>query len=180
MDAMLSRLLAAAFVAALSLPAYCQSPPAIQLTAVPDYVLYDHFLSRVMWLESQADNLKAHGKDDSFLRSWMKRNAGLTNQEEAKLKAIAADCHSKTAANAGAVQALAATGATAANSQVQALLGEQQQTVLSHVGQLQAAFGPTRYAVLDNFVRQTVRILVGPTAPPPAGLKPPSAPAPPK
>jgi len=50
------------------------------LTNVPDFVLYDHFLFRVVWLENQANTLKAQGKDDTFMRSWMQTNAGLTSQ----------------------------------------------------------------------------------------------------
>jgi hypothetical protein len=52
--------------------------------------------------------------------------------------------------------------------------------VLDHISQLQAAFGPARYAVLDSFVRQTVRIQVGSAAPLPAFVKPPPGPAPAK
>jgi len=75
------RLLVAAFLAVLSPPAYCQSPPAANPTTVPEYVLYDHFLSRVVWFEARANSLKAQGKDDSFMRSWMQQYAGLTSQE---------------------------------------------------------------------------------------------------
>jgi hypothetical protein len=176
-----SRLLVAGFLTAFSLPANCQSPPATNLTTVPDSVLYDHFMFRVTWLESQANNLKAEGKNDSSLRSWIQRNAGLTSRETANLKAISADYQTKTSAIVGAVQALATAGTNLASSQqAQSLLSQRQQTVLDHISQLQTAFGPARYAVLDSFVRQTVKIQVGPAAPLASFVKPPPGPAPPK
>jgi len=175
------RLLVAAFLAVLSLPAYCQSPPATNPTTVPEYVLYDHFLSRVVWFETRANSLKAQGKDDGFLRSWMQQYAGLTSQETANLKAIAADCHAQTSANLSAARAVAAAGAyTAGSQQAQSLASQQQQTVLGHISQLQAAFGAARFAVLDRFVHETVKILVGPPTPLPASLKQPPLPAPQK
>lgn len=176
---MYSRLLVAAFLTVLSLPAYCQSPPANQLTTVPDFVLYDHFMFRIVWLEKQANNLEAQGKDGTFMRSWAQRSAGLTDQETASLKAIALDCQTATSAILAAARAVAPASAhTAVPQQSQSLLSQQEQTILGHVGQLQTAFGPARFAVLDSFVRQTVRIVIGPAGPPPAFAKPPAGPAP--
>lgn len=176
---MFSRILVGAFLAVLSLPAYCQSPPANNLTTVPDYVLYNHFLFRVTWLETQANNLKAQGKDDTFMRSWIKVNAGLTSAEEANLKAIAADCTAQNSAIVAAVQALAAANASPANNQQALSLRSQQlQMIQSHVTQLQAAFGTARYSALDAFVRRTVKIAIGTAPPPPASVKPPSGPLP--
>jgi hypothetical protein len=130
---MLSRVPVAAFLIVLSLPAYCQSPPANTLTNVPDFVLYDHFLFRVVWLENQANSLKAQGKDDTFMRSWMQTKAGLTSQETASLKAIAADCRNTTSAIVGSIQTLAAAGTSlAASPQAQSLVSQQRQAVLDH------------------------------------------------
>jgi hypothetical protein len=173
---MFSRILVAAFLTVLSLPAYCQSPPANQTSTVPDYVLYDRFLYRVMWFEDQANSLKAKGKDDSFMRSWMKRNAGLTTQEESNLKAIAADCEAQTAAAMSAAKALAASGVNPSTSQqIQALLGQRQQTVLVYMGQLQNVFGPARYTLLDAFARGIVRFGAGAAIPAGFVPKPPAA-----
>jgi hypothetical protein len=178
---MLARILVAAFLAALSLPAYCQTPSTNQVTAVPDYVLYDHFLFRVVWLENQANALKAKGKSDTFLRSWMRVNAGLTAQEESNLKAIATDCEAKTSATLSSAKALASTAAGPAGAQqFQALLSQRQQTVADHVGQLQTAFGPSRYVVLDTFIRQTVKFGTNAAIPPGFVPKQPAAVGPPK
>ena len=155
---MFSRVLVAAFLTVLSLPAYCQSPPANQSSTVPDYVLYDRFLYRVLWFQSQANNLKAKGKDDTFMRSWIRVHAGFTTQEESSLEAIAADCEAQTSAALSAAKALAASGVNPSTSpQIQSLLGQRQQAVLSHMSQLQTAFGPARYVVLEAFARQIVR-----------------------
>jgi hypothetical protein len=170
-----------AFLAVLSLRAYCQSPPAMLTTAVPDYVLYDRFLYRVTWFESQANNLKAQGKSDAFMRSWMRLHAGLSAQEETTLKAVAADCEAQTSATMSAARALVAAGANpTTSSQVQSLLSQRQQTVHGHMGQLQSALGTLRYAMLDAFARKIVQF--GASAAVPAGFvpKPPAAVAPPK
>jgi len=162
----------AASLAVLSLPTYSQSPPANILTTVPDYVLYNHFLFRVTWFETQANNLKAQGKDDTFMRSWIKVNDGLTSTEEANLKAIAADCTARNSAIVTAVQALAAAGASPANTQqALSLRSQQQQMIQSHISQLQAAFGTARYSALDSFVRRAVKIAIGAAPPPPPSLK---------
>jgi hypothetical protein len=178
---MFSRILVAAFLTVLSLPAYCQSPPAMQTTAVPDYVLYDRFLYRVTWFETQANNLKAQGKSDAFMRSWMRLHAGLTTQEETTLKAVAADCEAQTSATMSAARALVAAGANpSTSSQVQALLSQRQQTVQGHMGQLQSAYGALRYAMLDAFARKIVQFGAGPAVPAVFVPKPPAAVVPPK
>ena len=178
---MLSRVPVAAFLIVLSLPAYCQSPPANTLTNVPDFVLYDHFLFRVVWLENQANSLKAQGKDDRFMRSWMQTKAGLSDQEIASLKAIAADCRNTTSAIVGSIQTLAAAGTSlAASPQAQSLVSQQRQAVLDHIGRLRTAFGPVRFGVLDAYVRDSVKIRTGSPPPPPAFVKPPAGAAPPK
>lgn len=178
---MFSRTLVAVFLTVVSLPAYCQGQPAKQASAVPDYILYDHFLFRVTWLENQANNLKAKGKNDTFVRSWMRVNAGLTAEEESNLKAIAADCEAKTSATLSAAKALASTAASSAGAQqFQALLSQRQQTVLDHMNQLQTAFGPARYAVLDAFVRQTVKFGANAAIPPGFAPKQPAAVGPPR
>lgn len=172
---MFSRVLVAASLTVLSLPAYCQSPPAKQATTVPDYILYDHFMLRVVWLETQANNLKAQGKDDTFLRSYIKLQAGLTTSEESSLKSISADSQAQTTAIMNSAKALVAAGAIPATSQqVQALLSQRQQIVVNHMSQLQAAFGSARYAVLDAYVRQNVKL--GASVSIPAGIAPKSQP----
>jgi len=173
---MTSRILVAAFLIVVSLPAYCQSLPAKQTTTVPDYILYDRFLHRVMWFQGIADNLKAQGKDDTFMRSWVKANAGLTAGEESTLKAIAADCEASTSAAMDAARALIPTAASpGVAQQIQALLSQRQQTVQDHVSQLQTALGPARYALLDAFARQIVKF--GARAAIPAGFVPKPPPA---
>jgi len=138
------------------------SPPANQTTTVPNYILYDRFLHRVMWYQGIADSLKAQGKNDSFMRSWIRMNAGLTAQEESTLEAIATDCEASTSAAISAAQALIPTAASpGVAQQIQALLSQRQQAVMSHMSQLQTAFGPARYAVLDAFAHRIVKFGAG-------------------
>jgi hypothetical protein len=129
-----------------------------------------------MWFQDIANNLKAQGKDDTFMRSWVRMNAGLTVQEESVLEAIAADCEANTSAAMSAAQALAPTAANpGVAQQIQSLQAQRQQTVLSHMSQLQSAFGPARYALLDAFARQIVKF--GASAPVPVGFVPNPPPA---
>jgi len=164
---MFSRIFVAASLTVLSLPAYCQSPPASSPATPPARVFYDQFMFRVNWLQTQANNLKAQGKDDSFMRSYMQRSAGLTTQQAASLNAIAADCQAQTQALVGQIKALAGTAMTSAISQqVQSLLSQRQQAVIDHMSQLQTAFGAAQYAALDSFVHATVNFGGGSTPPP--------------
>ncbi|MEI9971566.1 MAG: hypothetical protein WDO73_05610 [Ignavibacteriota bacterium] len=131
---------------------------------------------RVTWFEAQANTLKATGKDDTFMRSWMKVNASLTAQEESSLKAIATDCEASTTATKSAIQSLAAAGSSsAAIQQIQALINQRKQAVLSHMSQLQTSFGAARYAALDAFARRIVTYKSGPPVPPGFVPKPPPA-----
>ena len=110
---MRSRIPGLAFLTVLVLPAYCQSLPTTTPKTIADYILYDRFLYRVMWFEGQANHLKAQGKDDSFMRSWVKVHAGLSPQEMSSLMAIASDCEAQTASTLTAAKALAASTGSA-------------------------------------------------------------------
>jgi len=168
---MFYRPVVAAWLMVFGLSAYSQSLTVAQSTPVPDYVLYDRFLYRATWFEVQANSLKAQGKDDKFMRSWMRLHGGLSIQEESTLKAVAADCEAATSAAMSSAKALVASGANpTVSSQVQFLLGQRQQAVVNHMGQLQTAFGATRYAVLTAFAHQIVRFGAGPSIP--AGFVP--------
>jgi len=149
----------ATLLAALSLPAFCQTAPTNSANALPDYVVYSSILHRVTWFETQADKLKSQGLNDSFYRTMIQRQAELNDKETATLKSVAADWTQKNTAILGAPQAVRAQGASAANTQqIQNLQAQRIQAVRDHISQIQAAFGAVRFPVFDDYVRQNAAV----------------------
>ena len=156
---MRSRVVPAVLLIALSFPAFCRTSGVNSVTGVPNDVLYHFFFNRVMWLQDQADKMLAQGKGDGAFRDLIRQQAGLTSQQESALNAIAADWRTNDAAILRQIQALAATGARGPTSpQLQALHSQRQQLVLSHLSQLQTAFGAVSFYLLDLFVHRTVKV----------------------
>lgn len=151
-----SRSFSLACLFCLGLRAFCQGPQVNSVTGAPNYVLYDFFFFRVMWLQDQADKVKAQGKDDSQVRHTIQHQAGLTGLQESTLNAIASDWRTNNASILSQIQTIAATGARGPTSpQLQALHSQRQQLVLDHLSQLQTAYGPGSFYMLDLFVRRT-------------------------
>jgi hypothetical protein len=120
-----------------------------------------------MWLQDQAGKAQSQGKDGSGLLHLIKNQAGLTNQEEATLNAVASDWRTGDASIQSQVQTAAAARTPGNPSpSLQSLASQRRQLVLDHLTQLQAALGPGPSYLLDLFVRRTV-IISGPgiTAP---------------
>jgi hypothetical protein len=152
---MFPRLIVTVLLAGLALPAFCQKPQTAQATPIPDYIVYDAFFYRVKWLNDLADKYDSRGKAASagYFRSTLQRTAGLTAQEEAAVKAIAADWRAGDLGIVNTEQALAKAGATPNDLRLKALALQRQQLVASHVSQLRAAMGAARFQQLDSFVR---------------------------
>ncbi|MGA3096496.1 MAG: hypothetical protein ABSF25_08595 [Bryobacteraceae bacterium] len=173
---MFSRILVTALLAALGLPALCQQPQTSQTARttqaaapLPDYAVYGAFLYRVKWLSDLADKYASRGKAPSaaYFRSLVQMQAGLTDQEGAALKAIAADWRAGDSGIVSTSQALVKAGAAANAVQLQALAVQRQQLVTTHISQLQAALGPARFQVLDSFVHALPTLKGATTAPAP-------------
>ncbi len=155
---MLSRILAIAALLGAGLPAPSQAQGQ---PAYPDsrLLVYDALFFRVMWLEGQANKLDSQGKNGAFMRSAISQQAGLTTQEEASLKAIAADWRGKESAIETASKALIAAGARGPTSApLQNLAQQRKQMIADHINQLQAALGPARFAVLDGYATSTANV----------------------
>ncbi len=145
-----SRFGAAMLLATLGSVAICQTPQTDTVA------FYAQFFFRVSWLEGQANKLESQGKDGTFLRSTMRRQVGLTAQEEAALKSVALDWSAKDAASIRAARTLISTGATPPGSQqLLDIRSSRQAATLDHITQLQTAMGPARFHRLDGFVRLT-------------------------
>jgi hypothetical protein len=129
------------------------------VTGVPTDVLYRFFFFRVMWLQDKADSLKAQGMNDSHLRHLLAQQAGLTTQQESQLIAIASDWRTADVTLRSQIQTLASSGAAALNSpQLKTLHLQQQQLVITHLAQVQAAFGPGAFYLLDLFVHRNINV----------------------
>ena len=165
---MFSRILVTVLLDGLGLPALCQKPQTTPATSVPDYALYSSFFFRIAWADSQARKMASQGISDTFYRTLIQRQVGLTGKEAAALTVIAADWRQKDSQILGAIQAARLSGAQANSTQTQNLSSQRVQTVLDHVSQLQAGMGNVRFQVVDGFVHQ----------PPP--VKPPTLPSPPR
>jgi hypothetical protein len=130
--------------------------------AVPDSFLYRTFFSYVTSLEHAADLAAARGSTNSTFRHRVKNDCGLTVAEEASLKAIVADFrlgYADAQAQAATISASfpAHTALSADARKTLANLKAQIGTsTTSHVQQLQVAFGPQRFQVLDAYVRRTI------------------------
>jgi hypothetical protein len=152
----LSRVVFSVLLAAFAFPALCQKPQVTEVKQIPDYVLYDSFFHRVSWLNDLADNLAAQGKDGSVMRSAIGRQAGLTSQEEADLKAIVTYWRAATSTILSAAQSLTAAGERVGTSQLLQDLQKQRKHVTSEsIDQLKATLGQARFKQFDVFVRLT-------------------------
>jgi hypothetical protein len=154
---MLSRVIAVVLLAVLGIPAVCQTPPVNSVSGVPTYVLYNFFFFRVMFLQDQADKLAASGQNDSSIRHLIQRQAGLTAQQESQLNSIASDWRSNDAVILKQIQTIAAS-AGPSSPQFQALRSQRQQLLLGHLSQLQTAYGPGSFYLLDLYVKRTSNI----------------------
>ena len=163
------RILVIVLLAGLGLPALCQQPQTTPPTKVPDYILYHEFFFRVKWLSDLADKYSSRGKPASadYFRSLLQKKAGLTAQEDAALKSIAADCRAGDLGIVGAGRALVKAGAAANDPRLPALGSQRQQWVTNHVSQIRDAMGPARFPQLDSFVRASSTAKRGPAAPAP-------------
>ena len=88
----------------------------------------------------------------------------MTAQEEAAVKAIAADWRAGDSGIVNTAQALAKAGAAPNDLRLKALALQRQQLVASHVSQLRAAMGTARFQQLDSFVRVSSTVKGGAAA----------------
>lgn len=152
------RILASVTISLFCGSALCQSQ-VNSVSGVPTYILYHFFFNRVVFLQNEADKLKAQGLNDSDFRHLIQQQAGLTGQQESMLDAIASDWRTNNSALLAEISALAAAGQSGPTSpQLQALHSQLRQIVLDHLAQLQTGFGPGSFYLLDLYVKRTSSI----------------------
>lgn len=149
-----SRMGAVLLLAGLCHPVSGQAP---NQTKYPQGQLqtYQSFFFRFTWLDEQADRLASQGKNPTYARSLIRKQAGLTLQEEAALRNIAADWKVQNSGIASAARALMVAGARVGTSQpLMALRNQRDQMVADHIDRLVAALGSARFSILDAFAQK--------------------------
>jgi hypothetical protein len=140
---MLRKLLLAGVAAATIYRSFGQTTAQPPAAPIPDYTLFRFFFLHVVEVQNAADALKAQGKEDVATRTLVRRSAHLTNQEDALLESVAADCTSAYAAE---------SKSGFAPSPVPGVL---QQIVTNCIAALQSGMGQARFQMLYNFVTAT-------------------------
>jgi hypothetical protein len=156
-------------------------------TQVPAAV-YSRLFREVVNSEAQADRLVARGQSDAAVRHHHQIWLGLSSDQEAKLKQVAADWSSQNApldAQASyerkALQELRGARSTAdvaaQTQELAAIAAQQVALVRSARKSLATGFGPARYAYFESLVRRFAAPKA-PTAPRPRDCAEPACPAP--
>jgi len=173
---MSSRIAAVLLLAGFGFQALSQTAPAAAAPKVPDNIVYEAFFHKVLFLEDVAKKLDAQKKSGARARATMQHVIGMTDQEAATLKAVAADWQTQLTANRAAVapffqaakSQVAASGAPSASTvqQIQALQSQRVAIATAHIQQFQAGVGSARFAVIDAAVRasSTVHAVKFPSA----------------
>lgn len=172
---MLQRTIVVLLLGGFCFQALCQTAPVAAPPQVPYVIVYEGLFHKTLFLEGVAAKLDAKKKDSSGARAVIQNMLGLTSQEAATLKALAADWQTQMAANQAATaaafqaahnQIVAAGAATAAQTQaIQAVRTQRWAIDTAHIQQLQSAVGAARFAVIDAAVQSTstVKAMTMPT-----------------
>jgi hypothetical protein len=172
---MLFRGTIALLLAGSAVHALCQTAAAATPPQVPYVIVYEGLFHKVLFLEDVAAKLDAKKKDSSGAHAVIQKMLGLTDQETATLKALAADWQTQMTANQAATaevfqaahnQIVASGAATAAQlQQAQAVRNQRWAVDTAHIQQFQAAVGSARFAAIDAAVQatSTVRAMTMPT-----------------
>lgn len=129
--------------------------------------LYSAFFARVRLIESMADKDEAAGIDPrKVVRSTIKTEAGLTDEQDSNMRAIAEDSNAAVdilrqqrsviiqqfkSQNPGATSPTPAVSQQVADVDMQAI-----QIVLNHVQQLKSAFGDAAFQRFDGYVNMSI------------------------
>jgi uncharacterized protein involved in type VI secretion and phage assembly len=136
------------------------APPAPAQRLPSDTVLYHFFFAKVAKLQGMAAQQAAKGITTGAARHQIKNDAQLTDAEEASLNAITANYRSGFAAIHKQISTLAARNArplpATVRQQLATLTQQRDQLVADHIQQINTAFGPVRFQVLDAYVRKSI------------------------
>lgn len=151
------RILLAFSALAAGSAAYSQTPTLPPLPVErPYFALYDEFFYRVTWLDNLGDQFNAKQKDGSVPRSLIRREARLTEDEEAALKRVAKTWNLAHAASVAELRRLAVVAQPAERrAQALAIRSQYESKVLECVDDLRRSLRPATFKLLDVYVRRT-------------------------
>jgi hypothetical protein len=163
---MLARVTWVIVLAGLAGGSWAQVPRPLRSGAVvPDTALYESFFYRVYFIDRVARDAERRGLDGGAALSRFQRSMGLSDQEMAVLRAVAADWRANFEAfvQEAAPWAEAARDRRDANGEpppdlaprLKALVEKRRRIVQDGIDRLKAAFGPVRFFSFDTHVRAT-------------------------
>ena len=142
---------------------------AQQSPTIPDEHLYRAVFRRILAQEAFGDQIDAKGHSSANARAKFRRDAQLTDAEDAALKAIAKAFGAADEANRQRLAQLVASlkdpggkaNPAAVGPELKRLQEERSTMVLDSIAQLKARFGPSRFAALNGYVRSAIAPRVG-------------------
>jgi len=142
---------------------------------IPDHVLYRFFFAHLESLDRIAAQQEAAGKDGEGWRSHEQRAAGLSAEEGAVVKRVAAECNravrgqqAKLRAAIAAAKSQAGSGERNPPPEVHALAKAEEEIVEQHIGQLRSQLGEAGFQKLDGYLKTSVKVHIKTQASPTA------------
>ncbi|HWB83974.1 MAG TPA: hypothetical protein VG675_07530 [Bryobacteraceae bacterium] len=155
--------LAVALVLTGCAPGFCQLASTDSSQPKPsDPAVFESFFHQVEELQHQSGPLLLNGRPSNLRRPTVQVATGLTDEEARILDAIASDCQTKLTSFDVSVrpfvfearlQLMEPESAPEATQKLKDVESERGQIVLRHVQQLKAAFGDSRFQIVDTYVR---------------------------
>ena len=137
----------------------------------PDATVYEKFFLQIVRFEEikvALGTVVLKGRPTDLQQFTLRDATGLTDQESRVLNALASDCEDKLRSSYdrarplifdARLRLLESESDAEAVRQLKEFDDEQRQIVLAHVQQLKAAFGNSRFNVLDAFVRSEKQVV---------------------
>lgn len=127
------------------------------------------YFNRVKWMEDIAEKSAAAGGNAAAVRSTIRWQAGLTEEEDATLKAVVAEWWKALAALRGEVQTRGGAGAGPPDPQQRwDYMSSHKRITEEAVERLKARLGAARFAQLNGFVHATSNVKAVQVARPPS------------
>jgi hypothetical protein len=149
-----------------------------QVNNIPPQVAYEQLFRQVNLFKHKADEKKRAGEDDSFLRTFQKRQAKLNDQQMKTLEKISSDCDDEVAKlDARAKQIIASFRALHQNEKLEPgktpppppdelkpMQQQRDQIILQSREQVHIAFGDLEFQRFEQYVQQEIASRIKPIA----------------
>lgn len=138
-------------------------PPQLAGPRIPDRVVYRFFFAHLENLDRVASQLEAAGKDGKGWRSHEQRAAGLSADEGAALKRVAADCNLAVKQHRARMRAALAARPGRGKSfqepspELRQLAQDGEQIVDRRIEELRSRLGEPAFQKLDSYLRKSFK-----------------------